>query len=141
MTDMDELEPIVYAQQISVPYRYSAGPVQRAFLQALQERRILGSRHGEQVLAPARPYGPDGVPTGETVEVAAEGELRSWTTRHHEGNVRTFGLIRLDGADSDLLHLVEAPEDRLAAGLRVRARWADEPTTEITAIEAFVPVD
>lgn len=134
-----DLEPIVYPQQISVPYTYTAGPAQRAFLRGLERGRIVGSRHEDQVLVPARPHAPDGRPTGDVVEVSDEGELRAWTTRHHEGVARTFGLVRLDGADTDLLHLVDAPEDELAVGLRVRARWAADRAPEITAIEAFEP--
>lgn len=137
---MEQLEPIVYPQQISVPYTYTAGAAHRAFLRGLAERRVVGSRHGDQVLVPARPYAPDGTPTGAYVDVADEGELRAWTTRHHEGTVRTFGLVRLDGADTDLLHLVDARDDELEIGLRVRARWATSPDPEVTAIEAFEPV-
>ena len=135
----DTLDPIVYPQVISVPYEYTAGWAQAAFLRGLAERRVLGVRAGDRVLVPARPYAPDGTPTDELVEVADTGELVAWTTHHHDGEVRIFGMVRLDGADSELFHLLDVPEDQLQAGLRVRARWAQEPTTEITAIEAFEP--
>lgn len=137
---MAELEPVVYAQQITMPYTYTAGRSQAAFLRGLAERRILGSRVGEAVLVPARPHAPDGSPTGELVEVAQAGEVRGWTVHHHEGAVRVFGLVRLDGTDSDLLHRLDVPEGALAVGLRVQARWvAEAGTTEITALEAFEP--
>lgn len=132
-------DPIVYPQVISVPYTYTAGRTQAAFLRGLAERRILGVRAGDRVLVPARPHAPDGSPTHELVEVADVGELIAWTTHHHDGESRTFGMVRLDGADSEMLHLLDVPEERLAVGLRVRARWSAEPTTEITAIEAFEP--
>ena len=135
---MAELDPMIYQQQINMPYRYTAGRAQAAFLRGLADRRILGSRDGGgQTLVPARPYAPDGTPTGDLVEVAETGEVRGWTVHHHEGAVRVFGLIRLDGTDSDLLHLLDVDVEALEVGLRVQARWAAEPTTEITAIEAF----
>lgn len=134
---MTDVEPLVYAQQINMPYTYTAGRAQAAFLRGLAERRILGSVAGGRVLVPARPYAPDGTPTGELVEVAATGELRGWTVHRHEGQDRVFGLIRLDGADTDLLHLLDVGSDDLAVGLRVQARWAAVPEPEITALEAF----
>lgn len=136
---MAELEPMVYHQQINMPYRYTAGRSQAAFLRGLAERRIIGSRAGEAVLVPARPHAPDGSPTGELVEVAQTGEVRGWTVHHHEGSVRVFGLVRIDGTDSDLLHVLDVAEGALTIGLRVRARWAAEAATEITALEAFEP--
>ncbi len=133
-------EELVFDQQINMPYRYTAGASERAFLGGLAQRRIFGSRAGDRVLVPARPFAPDGSRTGELVEVADTGVLEGWTTRAGEGGARTFGLIRLDGADTALLHLVDADPERLEPGLRVRARWAAEPAAEITAIEAFEPV-
>lgn len=136
---MTELEPVVYHQQINMPYRYTAGRAQAAFLRGLQQQQILGSRSAGGVLVPARPFAPDGSATGELVEVAQAGEVRGWTVHRHEGTDRTFGLVRLDGADTDVLHLLDVAADDLRIGLRVRARWAPDPQTEITAIEAFEP--
>lgn len=132
-------EPLTYPQQISIPYTYTAGPVERAFLRALARRQVLGSRWGEEVLVPPRPHGPDGTPTGDLVEVGPEGEVTGWTTVVRDGRPVTYGLIRLDGATTAMLHLLDVPEDDLAMGLRVAPRWSPEPATEITAIEAFVP--
>jgi uncharacterized OB-fold protein len=134
-------EQIVYAQQISVPYRYSAGFAQQAFLRGLQERRILGSRAQDgRVLVPPRMHDELGARTEDgLVEVAASGALQSWTEVVRDGERRVYGLIRLDGADTELLHMIDAPADVLAPGLRVVARWADAPEPEITAIVAFAP--
>ncbi|HEY8339528.1 MAG TPA: OB-fold domain-containing protein [Egibacteraceae bacterium] len=129
---------LVYHQVISVPYQYTAGPAQRAFLRGLAERRILGSRAGDAVLVPARPFAPDGSRTGDLVEVGDHGEVVAWTTVPRDGGPVTYGLIRLDGATTPLLHRLDVPAERLAVGLRVRARWAAEPTPSITAIDAFV---
>ncbi len=135
----DDVEPMVYAQQINVPYTYTTGRVEAAFLRGLAERRILGSASEDGVLVPARTFDARGRRTRELVEVADRGVVRGWTVQHRDGAERAWAMVRLDGADSDLLHVVDAPAANLAVGLRVVARWADEPTTEITAIEAFVP--
>ena len=48
------------------------------------------------------------------------------------------GRIRLDGADTPLLHAVDAgDESRLSIGARVRPRWAEEPTGGITDLACF----
>lgn len=131
-------EQVVYAQQIRVPYRYTAGREQQAFLRGLQGRRILGSRTADgRTLVPARPFDLDGTRTGELVEVEPVGTLQGWTVVGTGGEQRVFGLVRLDGADTDLLHLLDLDADQLERGRRVRARWAAEPEAEITAIEAF----
>lgn len=133
----DAPTPMIYPQVISVPYTYTAGRAQAAFLRGLADRRVVGSRTDDGVLVPARPHAPDGERTGELVDVATTGQVRAWTTRHRGGEARTYGMVRLDGADSDLFHLLDVPQDRLELGLRVRVRWAQDSTTEITAIDAF----
>ena len=41
------------------------------------------------------------------------------------------------GADTDMLHAVDAAEDQLCAGLRVRIRWASDPIGSIRDIACF----
>jgi uncharacterized OB-fold protein len=48
-------------------------------------------------------------------------------------------LIKLDGADTPLLHAVDAPHDAMRTGLRVRARWAAERVGSVRDIECFEP--
>jgi hypothetical protein len=51
-----------------------------------------------------------------------------------------FALIRLDGADTCLLHAVDvASADDMRTGMRVRARWAEAPVGEIRDIVCFEP--
>jgi uncharacterized OB-fold protein len=46
----------------------------------------------------------------------------------------------LDGADTSLLHVVDAAdESALSTGLRVRPRWRAETRGEILDIECFEP--
>jgi uncharacterized OB-fold protein len=48
-------------------------------------------------------------------------------------------MIRLDGADTPLLHRVDAEPERLRIGMRLAARWSGDRQGEITDVEAFVP--
>ena len=51
-----------------------------------------------------------------------------------------FALIKLDGADTALLHAVEASsEAAMKTGMRVRADWADERVGRIQDVRCFVP--
>ena len=56
---------------------------------------------------------------------------------------RPFGwaLVRLDGADTAMLHAVDAPgADAMSTGMRVKVRWREEREGSITDIECFEPV-
>lgn len=137
---MTGYEPMTFHQRIRLPYRYTAGAAQRAALEGLAAGVVRGSRcdHCMIVLAPARPFCPRcSRPTGATVDLADSGVLEGWTARSRDGSTVTFGLIRLDGADSALLHRVDLPEAELVAGARVRARWSGARDGEITDIEVF----
>ncbi len=57
---------------------------------------------------------------------------------------RPFGwaLIRLDGADTAMLHAVDAGSAAaMRTGMRVRPRWAGERMGSIRDIECFEPCD
>ncbi|CRK59576.1 FIG00820397: hypothetical protein [Alloactinosynnema sp. L-07] len=82
----------------------------------------------------------------EFVEVGTEGTVVTWTWMSAplagQPFDRPFGwaMVRLDGADTPMLHAVDAGEDELVTGLRVRIRWAAEPAGGIRDIECFEPV-
>ena len=133
-------EQMIFSQRIKLPYRYTAGAAQRAALQGLAAGVLRGSRcdHCDIVLALARPFCPRcSSATGAIVDLADSGVLEGWTTRTRDGAALTFGMIRLDGADTPLLHRIDATEAQLAVGLRVTARWASVRQGEITDVEAF----
>lgn len=139
----------IVTNTLEFPYQRSLGPVIGAFFAGLRDGRITGVRtKSGQVLVPPLEYDPN---TGEAVEptpveVGPEGTISSWTwvaepTEHHPlDRPFAFALIRLDGADTDLTHVVDAsgPEG-IATGARVRPRWRpeDERHARIDAIEAF----
>jgi uncharacterized protein len=135
---------------IGFDYTRSLGPVLSRFMTALAGRRILGSRGSDgRVHAPPLEYDPvTHAPLTDLVEVSAVGTVVTWTwlARPLDGQplARPFAwaLIRLDGADTAMLHAVDAGgKDRMRTGMRVRVRWAAEPVGHIRDIECFEPGD
>lgn len=131
---------------IEYPFNRTTGPVIGAFLTALRERRVLGITGADgRVICPPVEYDPvTSEPLTEMVEVGTEGTITSWSW---VANVRdgqplqqphALALVRLDGADTSMLHVVDAPSpDAVCTGARVRIRWASEPEGLITDIAAF----
>lgn len=116
----------------------------------LSQRRIEGVRGSDGwVHVPPVEFDPmTAAPLSDFVEVATEGTILSWSwcAKPVEGQPiqRPFAwaLIRLDGADTALLHAVDVPTaDDVRTGMRVRVRWADEPIGHIRDIAYFVPAD
>lgn len=135
-------EQMIFSQLIRLPYRYTAGTAQRAALEGFAAGAIRGSRCDtcDIVLAPARPFCPRcSQATGETVDLGQSGVLEGWTTRTRDGQTTTFGLIKLDGADTAMMHRIDADPSTLQVGTRVTARWSSEKLGEITDIDAFEP--
>ncbi|OSC38542.1 DNA-binding protein [Mycobacterium decipiens] len=122
------------------------GPTLGKFFTALRDRRILGVRGSDgRVHVPPAEYDPVTYePLGEMVPVASVGTVASWTWQPEplEGQPldRPFAwaLIKLDGADTLLLHAVDAGEpETIEIGTRVRVHWADETVGAITDIAHF----
>ncbi len=139
-------EPLHAPLEISFDYTRSLGPTLSEFVTALSGRRILGARASDgRVHAPPFEYDPvTGTPPAELVEVGPAGTVITWTwtDRPLDGQPldRSFGwaLIRLDGADTAMLHAVDAgTPERMRTGMRVRPRWSDEAGSGITDIACF----
>lgn len=133
-------EASVVEEGVSLTFRYAAGKAASRFLAALRdEGRIYGTRCSQcgRVLVPARSFCPRcGVDTDEWVEVGPGGTLTAFTAR--DGQV--FGLVRLDGADTDLVHLLgESEPGAWRVGMRVEAAFARERQGHILDIACFKP--
>ena len=133
---------------IEFPYTRPLGPVVGPFLTGLRDQRILGIRNRDgRVLVPPLEWDPA---TGEAldidfVDVGPGGTVETWawvsepTRKHPLDHPFAFALIRLDGADTGLLHAVDAGAmDRMRTGMRVVARWKDERIGHIADL-CFVP--
>jgi uncharacterized protein len=132
--------------KLSFDYTRSVGPVLGQFFTALRDRRIVGVRGSDgRVHVPPAEYDPVTYePLREIVPVASVGTVISWTWQPEplEGQPldRPFAwaLIKLDGADTALLHAVDAgSSESISAGARVHVHWADEPVGAITDIACF----
>jgi len=140
--------PLTATHVVEYAYRRSVGPVLGAFFGALQDGRILGAKTSEgRVLCPPAEYDPEtGEATGELVAVGPAGTVSSWTwvaepqERHALAKPFAFALIQLDGADTEMLHLVDADsEDAMSTGMRVIPRFRAEPVGGIRDLECFLP--
>jgi uncharacterized protein len=141
--------PLSAPLKLSFDYTRSVGPVLGQFFTALRERRVVGIRGSDgRVHVPPAEYDPVTYERlTEIVPVASVGTVQSWTWQPEplEGQPlqRPFAwaLIKLDGADTPLLHAVDVGADGSAesieTGARVHVHWADEPAGAITDIAYF----
>jgi len=141
------LAPLRAPLEIGFDYTRSLGPVLGQFMTGLANRRILGARAADgTVHAPPFEYDPGTFePPAELVEVGPAGTVLtwSWLPEPLEGQPLphpfAWALIRLDGADTSILHAVDAEPTAMRTGLRVRPRWADERVGSIRDITCFEP--
>jgi len=142
--------PLSAPLKLSFDYTRSVGPLLSQFFTALRERRIVGVRGSDgRVHVPPAEYDPVTYEQlTEVVPVSSVGTVQSWTWQSTplEGQPLdkpfAWALIKLDGADTPLLHAVDAgSSDAISTGARVHAHWIDEPVGAITDIAYFVPGD
>ncbi|MFE1174943.1 Zn-ribbon domain-containing OB-fold protein [Streptomyces sp. NPDC058773] len=135
---------------VEFPFTRSLGPVQSAFLTGLRERTVLGVTTSDgRVVVPPTEYDPvTAEEVRDLVEVGSRGTVTTWawnpSPRRGQPLTAPFAwvLVRLDGADTALLHALDAPgPDAVRTGMRVRVRWAAERTGAITDIACFEPDD
>jgi uncharacterized OB-fold protein len=122
-------------QQITLQYRFAAGHHASRFFAALRdEGKILATRDAEgTVMVPPRPVcGLSSLPMEEWVEVGPGGTLAGCTIVYvpfidpMTGQQRPvpygFGLIRFDGADTNIYHLLDETDPaKIGVGKRVEA--------------------
>jgi uncharacterized protein len=140
--------PLSAPLEISFDYTRSLGPVLSRFMAALAQRQIIGSRGADgRVYVPPAEYDPVTFASPqEFVWVGPGATVLTWTwqpePRESQPLDRPFAwaLIRLDGADTGLLHAVDAgAAANMRTGMRVQPRWADNPAGHITDIVCFEP--
>ncbi len=131
---------------LEYPYKRSLGPVLSRFFTSLRDRQFEGIKTTDgKVLVPPQEYDPQtGAPLSEWVRVGPGGTIVSWSwvakprAKQPLPDPFAFALIRLDGADTPLLHAVDAgSEAKLSIGARVVPRWAPEPKGGIKDVLCF----
>ena len=145
LTDSHE-PPLSAPLTLSFDYTRSVGPTLGAFFTALRNRRITGVRGSDgRVHVPVIEYDPVSYePLTEIVPVSSVGTVLSWTWQPAPLDGQpldrpfAWALIKLDGADTALLHAVDG---EVKTGDRVHAHWVAEPVGAITDIACFLPGD
>jgi uncharacterized OB-fold protein len=141
--------PLSAPLDISFDYTRSLGPVLSRFMAGLAQRQILGSRAANgRVCVPPAEYDPvTFAPPQELVSVGPAGTVLTWSWQPEPregqplGHPFAWALIELDGANTGLLHAVDAgTAANMHTGMRVRPRWADSPAGHITDIVCFEPL-
>jgi len=129
-------------------YTRSVGQVIGRFLAGLRDGRITGVRTATgRVLVPPTEYDPEtGDACDEFVDVGTSGVVKTWAwvteSRPRCPLQRPFAwaLVQLDGADTAMLHAVDAGSiENMRTGMRVRVRWAAERSGRIEDIACFEP--
>jgi uncharacterized OB-fold protein len=142
--------PLSAPLDVGFDYTRSLGPVLSRFVTALRDRRIEGVRGSDgRVHVPPLEYDPvTWAPLSDPVAVGTEGTVRSWSWQPKplEGQPLphpfAWALVQLDGADTAMLHAVDAgTPSRMRTGMRVRVRWAEQTVGHIRDIACFEPVD
>lgn len=136
---------------VEIPYARTLGPVISRFLTGLRDGEIWANRTASgRVMCPPFEYDPANGQTAvdDWVQLDGTGTVTSWAwvaepLRHHLlDRPFAWSLIRLDGADTDLLHAVDTGDRaRMATGMRVRVRWRprEDRIGHIKDIECFEP--
>jgi uncharacterized OB-fold protein len=146
----DHEPPLSAPLKLSFDYTRSVGSVLGRFFTELRGRHVVGIRGSDgRVHVPPAEFDPVTYePLTEIVPVASVGTVLSWTWQPEplEGQPldRPFAwaLVKLDGADTALLHAVDAgSSDAITTGARVHVHWADEPVGAITDIAYFAMGD
>jgi uncharacterized OB-fold protein len=149
-------EPLRLPEQVTLRYRFAAGQYASTFFTTLKEEQRLLARRcpNGHVLLPPRPVcGLCNVETEEWVEVGPRATLGGYTVVHvpftdpMTGVGRPvpygFGLIRFDGCDTNVYHLIdETDASKLSIGLPVEPVWRDasERTGSFADIVHFRPL-
>ncbi len=145
---MAESEVLIAPSVVEYPFSRSTGPVIGAFFTALREGFFVGIKGSDgKVIVPPFEYDPyTSEELTEIVEVGSSGEVVTWAWVSDPLDGQPFdrpfawALIRLDGADTTMLHAVDvASMDKMVTGMRVTARWREERVGHIHDVECFVP--
>lgn len=130
---------------------YAAGETASRFFTILRDQcRIMGTKCPQcgRVLVPARQFcSTCFVDATDWVEVGPGGNLISHTVVHHHEPHHpkavpfAYGIIRLDGADTNFVHLLGGCEiDTIHNGMRLEAVFAENRDAGILDINYFRPM-
>ena len=127
------VEPMYQGQVMEFPYKHSTGETVGRFLAGLKEQKtIWGQRvKGQGVVVPPMGYseldaasGGEWVAVQDTGLITAAAIVREPIERLHPYDQPfAFVLVKLDGADTALAHVVRDDLGQVKVGARVQAEW------------------
>ncbi len=149
---LEGLEPAVERQELKVPYRYSMGATaSKFFTQIRDNKKIMGikcSKCDVVYVPPRSTCGRCFSHLNDWVEVGHQGTLETYTRVRYDTPVQPvaapffYGIIKLDGADTGLPHLLgdtNGKEPRI--GMRLQAVFKEERAGNMLDILHFKPIE
>jgi len=146
-----EIEKKVYRGRIKVPYKHTAGAYVEKFITEIgKNNKIYGVKCPKcnKVNVPPKMICIECFEKMEEwVEIGNQGIVKGFTVITHSTPVMPFeppfayGIIRLDGADTDFVHIIkESDPKKLKIGMKVKAVFKENPRKRILDIEYFEPI-
>ncbi len=129
-------------------YTRTYGAVMSKFFTELKDQKVFGIKGSQgQVICPPLEYDPQTSKSlSEFVELTDTGVVTTWSwvntplDKHPLDKAFAWALIKIDGADTAMLHAVDAGEKaNIKTGMKVKIRWADERVGTIRDIACFEP--
>jgi uncharacterized OB-fold protein len=131
-----DIAPMFQELAMEFGYKHSTGEVVGRFLAGLKEqKKIWGQRvTGQGVVVPPLGYSEvDASGPGEWVAVASTGVVTAVAIVHQPldrlhpfSQPFAYVLVKLDGADTAMPHVVRDNLDQLRVGSRVEAEWKSD---------------
>jgi hypothetical protein len=136
MSTSGTVEPMHAEQTMEFPYKHSTGETVGRFLAGLKEQKTIWGQRvaGQGVVVPPLGYSEiDASPAGEWVAVKDTGVVTAVAVVHQPlARLHPFAepfayvLVKLDGADTALAHVVRDDPRGVKVGARVQAVWAPD---------------
>jgi len=149
---LEGLKPVVEHQELKVPYRYSMGATaSRFFTEIRDNKEIMGikcSKCSVVYVPPRSTCGRCFSPLNDWVGVSDRGTLETYTRVRYDTPTQPvaapffYGVIKLDGADTGLPHLIgdtNGKEPRI--GMCLQAVFKEERAGNMLDILYFKPIE
>lgn len=128
-------------------YTRTYGAVMSQFFTALKDQKVLGIKGSQgQVICPPLEYDPQTAESlSEFVELSDTGIVKTWSwvnqplDKHPLQKPFAWVLVQIDGADTSMLHVLDADKSVIKTGMKVKIRWAENRVGMIRDIACFEP--
>ena len=140
-TNQSSVDPVV-VQKIQIPYSYVAGVAVGHFLTGLKDGVFYASACsacGRKTVPPLSFCGRCWKPITQFTPVGPRGILESFArVPGNESSAAVFALVRLEGADTCLAHLLELePDETPTIGAAVESVWREHRVGSVLDISCF----